>query len=76
MYDDNVLFPLALNPENVSTVFIPESKGSSEVSQIPQFPRNHLRLIEKLGEGGFGMVRRTRGREGRREGGRQNFFER
>ncbi len=32
----------------------------AEFDRISQFPRNKLRIVEKLGDGAFGMVRRPK----------------
>ncbi|EEB18066.1 discoidin domain receptor, putative [Pediculus humanus corporis] len=39
----------------LTPIKIPEG-SAPEDSEIPEFPRHRLRVVEKLGEGGFGMV--------------------
>ncbi len=59
-----MLFPLALDPAHPTTLFDAPGSSSSNanlrpadlLSQVPRFPRNRLKLLEKLGEGRFGMV--------------------
>ena len=54
--DDDSAFPLALKPDSFSTIhFVNKSDGNSNIV-VPQIQRNKLRMIEKLGEGKFGMV--------------------
>ena len=33
--------------------------GDPSQAQLPEFPRHKLRVVEKLGEGAFGMVSKT-----------------
>ena len=33
--------------------------GDPSQAQLPEFPRHKLRVVEKLGEGAFGMVSNT-----------------
>ena len=33
--------------------------GDPSQAQLPEFPRHKLRVVEKLGEGAFGMVRNS-----------------
>lgn len=48
-----------LSTDTVTTMMVPASgrpfDQPNEVN-VPEFPRHKLRLLEKLGEGGFGMV--------------------
>ena len=37
-------------------IYCSNKKMSFYLQNIPELPRNKLRVIEKLGEGGFGMV--------------------
>ena len=50
-----------LSTDTFTTMMVPAAAARgfdlpNEVN-VPEFPRHKLRLLEKLGEGGFGMVR-------------------
>jgi hypothetical protein len=46
-----------LTTDAATTFISPNARAASDESvSVPEFPRHKLRLLEKLGEGGFGMV--------------------
>ena len=51
-----------LSTDSFTTFLVPSIRTVGQFDQqidlpVPELPRNKLRLLEKLGEGGFGMVR-------------------
>lgn len=44
-------------PGRFTPIKLPEGPPLEGVAQLLDFPRHRLRLLEKLGEGDFGMVR-------------------
>lgn len=45
-------------PGRFTSIKLPEGPPVEGIAHLLDFPRHRLRLLEKLGEGDFGMVRK------------------
>ena len=48
-----------MNGHAFTTMINLPKAGDPSQAQLPEFPRHKLRVVEKLGEGAFGMVSNT-----------------